>query len=77
MFVKYVFTFLIIIGWGVNLSLAQDDYREFTSCVDSLLEENPGMSPRVAEDICADILDKKDSDFEGAPNYCDFLLKKQ
>lgn len=36
---------------------AIDPMREFMACVDELLEKEKNMDPRVAEDICSDILD--------------------
>ncbi len=69
-------TAMILTFGTLSLAQANDDYREFTACVDELLDKNDRMDPRVAEDICADILDKKQEDLQST-NLCDMILNKR
>lgn len=69
----FIFIFIFSLQTAVQ---ANDDYREFTACVDELLDNNPGMIPLVAEDICADILDKNNKDL-GSKDLCDLILRKK
>jgi hypothetical protein len=71
---KYLF-FISLVFCSATSAYANSDYREFLACVDEILDTNQGMNPKVAEDICSDLLDKKDEDL-GSTNYCDRLLKK-
>lgn len=53
-----------------------DSYREFTACVDEVLDNNPGMNPKVAEDICHELLDNVVN--ENIPEeICELFIKKR
>ena len=71
---KYLF-FISLVFCSATSAYANSDYKEFLACVDEILDTNQGMNPKVAEDICSDLLDKKEVDLEST-NFCKFLLKK-
>ncbi len=68
--------FLFCVFCSASSVFANSDYREFLACVDEILDKNRGMNPKVAEDICSDIIDKKIEDL-GSINYCYYLLKNK
>lgn len=58
-------------GYATN-----DPYREFLACVDEILDNNTGMNPKVAEEICHELLDKVVN--ESLPEeICELFVKKR